>query len=207
MFIEWWNNIGTVSQIFYCIAVPATLVLLIQTVMMLLGMDDSGEAGDVGDIGDSSDSIFGDAEIDDLPDTYGLDGLRIFTIRGIIAFFVVFGWVGVVMQDAGVHLAITIPVATVSGFAMMVALAFLFRAVMRLRSDGNTDNRNAIGTSGKVYLTITPSRSGVGKVQVMLQGSFVEINAVTDEDEAIPTGAEIVVVGVSGQIDLIVKRK
>lgn len=207
MFIEWWNNIGTVSQIFYCIAVPATLVLLIQTVMMLLGMDDSGEAGDVGDIGDSSDSIFGDAEIDDLPDTYGLDGLRIFTIRGIIAFFVVFGWVGVVMQDAGVHLAITIPVATVSGFAMMVALAFLFRAVMRLRSDGNTDNRNAIGTSGKVYLTIPPSRSGVGKVQVMLQGSFVEINAVTDEDEAIPTGAEIVVVGVSGQIDLIVKRK
>lgn len=207
MFIEWWNNIGTVSQIFYCIAVPATLVLLIQTVMMLLGMDDSGEAGDVGDIGDSSDSIFGDAEIDDLPDTYGLDGLRIFTIRGIIAFFVVFGWVGVVMQDAGVHLAITIPVATVSGFAMMVALAFLFRAVMRLRSDGNTDNRNAIGTSGKVYLTIPPSRSGVGKVQVMLQGSFVEINAVTDEDEAIPTGAEIVVVGVSGQIDLVVKRK
>ncbi len=207
MFIEWWNNLGTVSQIFYCIAVPATLVLLIQTVMMLLGMDDSGEAGDVGDIGDSSDSIFGDAEIDDLPDTYGLDGLRIFTIRGIIAFFVVFGWVGVVMQDAGVHLAITIPVATVSGFAMMVALAFLFRAVMRLRSDGNTDNRNAIGTSGKVYLTIPPSRSGVGKVQVMLQGSFVEINAVTDEDEAIPTGAEIVVVGVSGQIDLIVKRK
>ena len=207
MFIEWWNNIGTVSQIFYCIAVPATLVLLIQTVMMLLGMDDSGEAGDVGDIGDSSDSIFGDAEIDDLPDTYGLDGLRIFTIRGIIAFFVVFGWVGVVMQDAGVHLAITIPVATVSGFAMMVAVAFLFRAGMRLRSDGNTDNRNAIGTSGKVYLTIPPSRSGVGKVQVMLQGSFVEINAVTDEDEAIPTGAEIVVVGVSGQIDLVVKRK
>ena len=41
----------------------------------------------------------------------------------------------------------------------------------------------------------------------MLQGSYVERNAVTDEIEAIPTGAEIVVVGVSGQMDLIVKRK
>jgi hypothetical protein len=41
----------------------------------------------------------------------------------------------------------------------------------------------------------------------MLQGSYVERSAVTDDEEAIPTGSEIIVVGVSGQTDLIVKRK
>ena len=41
----------------------------------------------------------------------------------------------------------------------------------------------------------------------MLQGSYVERNAVTDDAEAIPTGAEIVVIGLSGQVDLIVRRK
>jgi hypothetical protein len=41
----------------------------------------------------------------------------------------------------------------------------------------------------------------------MLQGAYVERNAVTDDEEAIPTGAEIIVVGVSGQTDLVVKRK
>jgi membrane protein implicated in regulation of membrane protease activity len=78
---------------------------------------------------------------------------------------------------------------------------------MKLRSDGNADNRNAVGTAGKVYLTIPPSRSGEGKVQVMLQGSYVERNAVTDDTDAIPTGSEIIVVGVSGQTDLVVRRK
>ena len=212
MFIEWWNTLGIVSQIFFCIAVPATLVLLIQTIMMLIGIGDDGDVDNIGDVPDDvpddvTDGVFGEDSVSEAVDASGLEGLRIFTLRGIIAFFVVFGWVGVVMQDAGIHLAITLSVAVVSGFVMMVALAFLFRTVMKLRSDGNTDNRNAIGTSGKVYLSIPPARSGEGKVQVMLQGAFVERNAVTDETEAIPTGTEIVVVGVSGQVDLVVKRK
>ena len=78
---------------------------------------------------------------------------------------------------------------------------------MKLRNDGNTDNRNAVGTAGKVQLTIPPARTGEGKVHVMLQGSYVERSAVTDDEEAIPTGSEVVVVGVSGQTDLVVKRK
>jgi len=90
---------------------------------------------------------------------------------------------------------------------MMFALAFLFNAVMKLRSDGNKDNRNTIGTSGRVHLTIPASRKGEGKVHIMLQGSYVERGAVTDEDEPIPTGSEVVVVGISGQTDLVVKRK
>ena len=201
-------------QIFYCIAIPATLVLFIQTVLMFIGMGEDGDGigeAEVDGVGeapeDVPDGVFGENEIGEAADVSGLEGLRIFTVRGIIAFFVVFGWVGVVMIDAGVHLAITLGVATLCGFAMMIALAFLFKAVMKLRSDGNTDNRNAVGTAGKVYLTIPPSRSGAGKVQVMLQGSCVERNAVTDKAEAIPTGTEIVVVGVSGQVDLVVKRK
>ena len=214
MFIEWWNTLGIVSQIFFCIAVPATLVLLIQTIMMFIGIGDDGDGlgdGDVDDISDvpddAPDGVFGEDSVSDTPDEAGFSGLRIFTLRGIVAFFVVFGWVGVVMMEAGVHLGITLPVAAVCGFAMMIVLAFLFKAVMKLRSDGNIDNRNAIGTSGKVYLTIPPARSGEGKVQIMLQGSFVERNAVTDEAEAIPTGTEVIVTGVSGQLDLIVKRK
>lgn len=217
MFIDWWNGLDVVLQVFYCIAIPATLVLLIQTVMMLIGMGDDGDVDGIGDADGAdldgldadadADGVFGDGDLDDVADLAGLEGLRIFTVRGIVAFFVVFGWMGIVLLESGVHLGITIPVAVVSGFAMMVALAFLFRAVMKLRSDGNTDNRNAIGTSGKVYLTIPPARSGAGKVQFILQGACVERDAVTDEESAIPTGAEIVIIGVSGQFDLVVKRK
>lgn len=214
-FVEWWNSMGTAAQIFACLAIPSTLVLLIQTVMMLIGIGNEGDGIDGADGMEGaddvelpeSDGVFGDGESDVPADLEGLDGLRVFTVRGIVAFLVVFGWTGVAMLDAGIDLWITLPVALIAGIAVMIGMAFLFRAVMKLRSDGNADNRNAIGISGKVHLTIPPARSGSGKVHIMLQGSYVERDAVTDEGEAITTGSEIVVVAVSGQTDLVVKKK
>ena len=208
-FVEWWDSLNIIVQVFYCIAIPATLVLLIQTILMFFGFDD-GADGDV--TLDAPDADFDGDVIDEAPDmdindVSGLESLHIFTVRGIIAFFVIFGWVGVVMQSAGIKLFITLPVATVCGFAMMVLIAYLFKLVMRLKSDGTADNRNALGSAGKVYLAIPPSRTGEGKVNIMLQGAYVERNAVTDETESIPTGCEIIVVGTSGQTSLVVKRK
>ncbi len=216
---DWWNSLGLISQIFYCIAVPSTLVMLIQTIMLLVGMGqdaDFSADGDVSDIGDAEigdaiddaiDGVFGNNDITEAPDSFGLEGLRILTVRGIISFLVVFGWVGIVLTSAKVPLLITVPVAAICGFFMMVLLAFLMKLVLKLRSDGNIDIRNAIGTAGKVYLTIPAKRSGEGKVQLMLQGSFVEQNAVTDDEEPIPTGSEVVVVSVSGATTLVVRKK
>ncbi|MBR6777298.1 MAG: NfeD family protein [Clostridia bacterium] len=217
--IEWWNSLSLAAQIFYCIALPSTLVLLVQTILMFIGLGEDAD-GDVDVDTDVGADVDADVDVDldgDIPDgdegflatvdAEGFAGLRVFTVRGIIAFLVVFGWVGVVMETAGITLWLTLPVATASGFAIMLLLAFIFKALMKLRSDGNTDNRNAIGTAGRVHLTIPPSRTGEGKVHVMLQGSYVERDAVTDEDTPIPTGSEIVVVRVSGGTTLVVRRK
>ena len=125
----------------------------------------------------------------------------------MIAFLVVFGWVGVAMDSAGVQFWLTLPVAAVGGFLMMLLLAVLMRAAMKLRENGTADNRNAIGVSGKVYLTIPAQRQGAGKVHLLLQGTLVEREAVTDGAEAIPTGSEVVVIGLSGQTDLVVRKK
>lgn len=203
--VVWWNSLSLVAQIFACIAIPTTLLLIVQTVLMLIGigLESVGEDG----------ALFGDADVDTDADfdgdvdVTGMDALRLFTVRGIIAFLVVFGWVGYGMEISGVKLWITILVSTVCGFMMMTVLAFFVRTVMKLKNDGNLDNRNAVGVSGKVYLTVPANRKGEGKVNVMLQGSFVERDAVTDENEDIPTGCEVVVTGVSGQTTLVVNRK
>ena len=213
--LDWWNSLELISQIFYCIALPSTLILLIQTIMLFVGMGEDGADADIpdGDVdvdlpdADEIDGVFGDNSISEAADVFGLEGLRILTVRGIIAFLVVFGWVGVVMTGAEVPLLITLPVATICGFFIMVLLAILMKLVLKLRSDGNLDNRNAVGTSGTVYLTIPAERQGEGKVQLMLQGSYVERSAVTDDKEPIPTGTEVVIIGVSGGTALIVRRK
>ena len=198
----WWDSLSLVSQIFACVAIPATVVLLVQTVLMLVGIGLEADGGDIS-VGESIDADGPEFDVD----LDGMDALRIFSIRGIIAFLVVFGWVGFVMDRAGVMLLITVPVAAVCGFLMMLVLALLMRTVMRLRNDGNLDNRNALGVSGRVYLTVPPARTGEGKVNILLQGTYVERDAVTDEGEPIPTGCEIVVIGLSGQTTLVVKRK
>ena len=203
---EWWRGLALVVQIFYCIAIPATLILLVQTVLTFFGFDD-GDIDIDTDIPDVSDGVFGEDAVSDVSDVAGMDSLHIFTVRGIVAFFVVFGWTGVAMLSSGVSLAITIPVAAICGFAMMVIIAYIFRAVMKLRSDGTANISNALGAAGRVYLTVPPSRTGEGKVNIMLQGAYVERNAVTDEEEPIATGSEVIVVGLSGDTNLVVKRK
>ena len=208
--INWWDSLSLVSQIFALIAIPTTGVLLIQTIIMLIGIGMDSDIDFDGDIDadvDAGDGLFGDGEIDSDIDPTGLNSLRVFTVRGIIAFFVVFGWSGFMLDRADISLWINIPVSAIAGFVMMYILAVMMKGIMKLRNDGNIDTKNALGTSGKVYLTIPPSRKGEGKVNVLLQGTYVELEAVTDEEEAIHTGAEIVVTGISGQTTLVVKRK
>ena len=211
--VDWWSSLGLSAQIFACVAIPSTLILLIQTVLMFLGIggDDGFGDADISDggdlIGEAGDGIFGDNMPDDVPDDMGLDSIRFFSFRGIIAFLVVFGWVGLAMSSGGAELYFTLPVATVCGLAMMLFIALLIRGVMRFRGDGNIDNRNAVGSSGVVHLTIPALRTGTGKVHLMLQGTYVERDAVTDDEVSLPTGSEVVVIGVSGQTTLIVRKK
>ncbi len=205
--MDWWNSLGLTLQIFYCIAIPASLVLVVQTVLTFFGFGEDVDAGaDVSD-GVPDDGIFGENSVGEVESGFDVEGLRIFTLRGIVAFFVVFGWIGVVMLSAEIPLAITVTVAAIGGFAMMLLLAFLTKVMMKLRASGNMDIRNAVGTSGRVYLTIPPARSGEGKVQLVLQGALVERAAVTDDEFEIPTGSEVVVVSVSAGTDLVVRRK
>ena len=41
----WWDSLSLISQIFACIAIPTTVVLAIQTVLMLIGLDTGGVDG------------------------------------------------------------------------------------------------------------------------------------------------------------------
>ena len=127
--LEWWNSLSLVAQIFYCIAVPSTLVLLIQTILMFIGMGEEADADgadtDVDDAGDMDADADGDGGFDEDLDPNGLDGLRIFTVRGVIAFLVIFGWMGALLESMNVALWINIPISALCGFAMMLALAFI----------------------------------------------------------------------------------
>lgn len=218
--INWWNALTIEAQIFACMAIPATLVLLIQTILMLIGIGGEhdgifGEADidnvgdhDIPDFGtDHADGVFGEGFTHGDHDVSGLEGLRILSVRGVIAFFVVFGWMGVVLEGANVLLPINLLVSFLCGILTMVLIALLMRWVLRLQSSGTVDLRNALGCGGRVYLTVPAKRSGQGKVNVTVQGQYREFDCVCDADEPIPTGSEVTVIGISSGDTLIVIKK
>lgn len=211
----WWDSLIFIEQIFVCIAVPATLIMLIQTIMLLVGA--AGGDSDFDTDADTDLDMDFDTDFDGggIPDVYNdyspadlADaGLRVFTVRGFIAFFTVFGWGALAVSRSGAAAGMSIFVGTVLGFCMMLIIGFILRFAAKLQSNGVIEITNALGVSGNAYLPIPPGREYPGKVSVLVQGRLTEYGAVTDEESTIPTGAEVVVVGVSGRNTLVVRRK
>jgi hypothetical protein len=130
--------------------------------------------------------------------------LRLFTLHGVVCFMAIFGWSGLAMLRAGAWAVLALPIAAVLGLLAMVLIAALMRAMLGLQQDGTWDIRYALGESGTVYLPIYPHRQRPGKVNLTLQGHFVELAAVTDADHKIPTGTPITVVGIEDDHTLLV---
>lgn len=237
----WWASLTWLERIFAYVAFPSTLLLLLQTLMLLFGLgnDSDGDAGAGADLdgdgvpdleldgdgipdldldGDGVPDLDGDTDADldadggdgdgDVSDHSGpFAGLKLFTLRGIVAFLAVCGWGGLWLLRMGMHPIFAVFLAIAMGFWAMLLMALFLRVALKLQDDGTLDFRNALGKAGTVYLTIPARRTGEGKIHVVVQEQLHELAAVTDEERPIPTGSEIVVVGLSGGNTLVVCRK
>ena len=208
LFSNWWNDLSTLGQLFATAAIPATVVMFLQTVLLLLGIGGHFDADSAEDINVDIPHGAGDhdadyADLDDPADHF--EGVRLFTVRGIGAMLAVGGWLGVAMCDLGVHSVIAVAVALAGGLGALFAAAYIIKATLRLQEDGNLSAKNALAHTATVYIPIPPSREGVGKVTMNLQERFVELDALTDSDVKIPTGATVQVIAVTDKNEVIVR--
>jgi len=191
----WWESLTNIQQILAFAAIPATIILLLQTMLLLFGMGSSGEAD--GGAFDVNDGDF-DTELHDSGSYMHHDsGLQLFTVRAFVTFFSIFGWLGIVLIDNNMNNALAITIAFIAGLAATIGTAYFFKFAMRLQSAGNIDIRNSKGKTATVYIPIPPKRAGKGKVTVIVQGRFTEADAVTDSDIALKTGTEVVITSIS----------
>ncbi len=212
----WWNSLPLLQQILYIVAIPSTLILLIQTILTLIGLGHDGgdidgaqlEHGDL-DHGDLDHGGLDHADLDHADFDHGhcIDhdagqhetshdsGLHLLTLRGIVAFFTVFGWVGIALLDMGVPALFSIPLAVVAGAIALFLVAILLHLLTDLQQSGNLDLSNAIGLTGEVYVPITPEMKG--KVNVILQERLTELDAIC-LDHSLKTGQRVRITGVTG---------
>ena len=195
--ITWWNNLEIVQQIFALFAIPSTLLLLIQTIMLLVGFgsDADGDA-DMGGDGDlDGDDVF-EASSDDGGIT-GDDGLSLFTVRGILSMLCITGWTGVALLETALPSWAAIAIAIACGLLTLFVIAYLMRAMSKLQSNGTIDVENCIGKVAQVYIPIPPSGEGSGKVSLTVQEKFCEFSAITPSSSQLRTGAYVRVTAVS----------
>jgi len=122
---------------------------------------------------------------------------NVLSFRSIVAAIAFFGLGGLAGLTGGVPLALSFTFALAAGAAALVAVAWIMRLMSGLQAEGTVYIDHAIGAQGKVYLTVPGNRAGAGKVQVNVRERTMEYLAMTAND-ALPTGAQVVVVDVVG---------
>jgi membrane protein implicated in regulation of membrane protease activity len=199
--ISWWNSLILAQQIFALIAIPSTIVILIQTVLLLIGLGDSGGDGS----GDFTHD--GTADIDHDAGGHGGtdDGLALFSVRGIMTMLAVAGWSGMALLETSLPSWLSITIAILLGVAMLFLMAYVMKLVSKLQSSGNIDVGNAIGKVAQVYIPIPPAGTGSGKVTLTLQETYTELNAITTASQTLKTGSYVRVVSVDDSGTLVVE--
>ena len=219
-FTDWWAGLNLLQQSFAVVAIPATVVLFLQTLLLLFGLGSSHDV-DHGvdhdfdhdlshDFDRDSDAVAGHDAAHEFHDTphdgaHHAAGLRIFTVRGIVAFFAVGGWLGIVLGETGLPTAAVLLISLAGGTAALVGIALLLRWSLSLQDQGNLDLRNAIGKTAQVYIPIPADGASAGKVNLVLQERFVELPAVTQAHCVLRTDQMVKVTGIINQNTLLVK--
>ncbi len=224
----WWDTLSTLQQAMFIIACVLTALLVVQIILMFVGgasdagdvgdlsdvgdMGDIGDVGDVGDIGDVGDVgdvgnvDAGGGGVSDVGSSGGaLFGMKLLSLRSILAFSVMFAWLCYTMCFV-VDWYIALIISAGGGMIAACAMAGALVGMEKLQDNGNLVAENAVGTVGTVYLTVPPARSGHGKINIVIQERYAEYEAVTDSDEPLPTGTEIQVIKHVGGNVLLVKK-
>ncbi|MCF7930216.1 MAG: hypothetical protein K9L02_01770 [Acholeplasmataceae bacterium] len=197
----WWDSLSTFQQVMFVLAVSGSAVMLIFILLMVIGFDQSDF--------DGVDGIDGvDMQYDSINDEplSSIGGLRILSVRGVLAFISIGGWAAFIFADV-------VPIWAASliafGFGLLAAylVALAFRAIFKLESSGNLDYANSIGKIGTVYMRVPKNKTGKGKISLIIQERLVEADAVTDEDHDLLPKTEVEVTGVIDTTILVVKSK
>lgn len=190
---DWYFSLDPTLRVYWGIAIFASTIFVIQTVMSFIGIGDMDTDVDV-DV---------DVNMDGVPDGDAMDnanGMHLLSIRNIIYFMLGFGWTGISLWNTIENRILLAVVGVVVGCLFVALFITIFRQMLKLQSNGAFCINDAVGKTVDVYLRIPAHREGMGKVQVSFNGSIQELDAMTDNEEQIPSGTKVKVLAVEGRV-------
>lgn len=188
---EFFSGMSGMEQTYWVVALVGTFVFFIIFVITFLGFDhDADVHADVSDI-----------DADD-----GGVGFQFFTFKNFVAFLTIFGWTGLACIQNNLESGLTLILSFIAGLTMMFLTSLLFYWMHKLAESGTLKMSNAVGLTGEVYIPIKAKRESIGKVQLKVQGSLRELEAMTDEEFDLTTGTVVNVKEIIGSDILLVEK-
>ena len=183
---DFFTGMSVLQQAFWYSALLSSIIFLLQTILTFVGVESSDLDAD----------FDGDFHHVDAPFEW-------FTFRNLIKFLLGFGWTGVAffgeMNDY-----LLVALATLVGLIFVAIFFIIIKQFLKLQEDNTFQMEKSIGKNAEVYLKIPAHKSGTGKIQVSINGSFHELNAVT-EGEEILSGESVKIINTENKI-LIVEK-
>ena len=187
MITTWWASLSVAMKILWGVTLTASLIFIIQSILTFIGAD-AGDGGIDTDVDTGFDTEAADAAVE--------GGTNLYTFRNFVNFILGFGWSAILLQERITSIPVLIIVSVIIGAALVTLVMYLFKWLSGMQQSGNINLfKAAVGCNGSVYLTIPGQRQGEGKVQLSINNSVREYNAVTDGD-TLKTGTQIRVVEV-----------
>ena len=182
--LEFFNEMEPMWRTFWYVAIPASIIFILQTALTFLGVD-------------ANDGV--DADFDS--DLEGTDApFQLFSLRNLINFMIGFGWSGVSLFPHISNRILLVAVATAIGLSFVFLFFYIIKTLLKLGENNSFRIEESIGKLAQVYLKIPANKSGRGKVQLSIRGSYREMDAMT-EGEELATGAQVKITRVeSGSI-------
>ena len=190
---SFWQGLTLIQKIYWIVAIPSTVLFILQLILTFIGFDHDT---DVATTGDADMSVDADHGI----------GSQFLSFKNLLAFFTVFAWSGLACIESKMSISVAVVISVFCGFLMVVIMATIFYYMTKLSESGTLNINNAVNKIGTVYLTIPTKRSGLGKVQIKLQG-YQTLDAMTNDETELKTGSVVKVIEVINNEILLVTRE
>lgn len=177
------ENLEPLLRTFWLVAIPSSVIFIIQTILTFVG-------------GDASDGL--EADFDgDLSGTE--TPFQLFSLRNLINFLLGFSWTGISFYETISNSLLLIFISLVVGILFVYLFFIIIRQVQKLAEDNSFKITDTLHKTADVYLTIPENKSGKGKIMISVKGAFHELDAMT-ENEKIPSGKVVKVIRIEDRI-------
>ncbi|MBK9254126.1 MAG: serine protease [Saprospiraceae bacterium] len=183
--MEFLNNADILLKTFWYIAITVSLIFIVQSVLTFAGASaDTDTDSDFHDVGSP---------------------FEFFTVRNVINFLLGFSWGGISFYNTIPNKIFLILAAISMGIIFVALFFYLIQQIKKLEENNSFSIQKALNKKATVYLRIPEKGAGKGLVQVSVQGSIHELEAVS-EDELLETGSDVVILDLNEDNSVIVKR-